>query len=68
MLYTPRRSQRGVLLVLNPPSEPSPEEFERVAKEGPTGALALCAIAVAIVVGLWLAFYFLAFLPRGFLQ
>ena len=54
--------------MLNPPTESSSEEFERVAKEGPTGALALCAIAVAIVVGLWLAFYFLAFLPRGFLQ
>jgi hypothetical protein len=54
--------------VLIPPTEPSSQEFERVAAQGPTGALALCAIAVAIVFGLWLAFYFLAFLPRGMLQ
>ena len=54
--------------MLNPPTEPSSQEFERAAKDGPTGALALCVIAVAIVVGLWLAFYFMAFLPRGFLQ
>ena len=54
--------------MLNPPTEPSSEEFERVATEAPTGALALCAIAVAIVVTIWLAFYFFAFLPRGPLQ
>ena len=54
--------------MLNPPTEPSSEEFERVAREGPTGAVALCVIAVTVVFGLWLAFYFLAFLPRGFLQ
>lgn len=28
----------------------------------------LCGLSVAIVMGLWLAFYFLAFLPRGLLQ
>ena len=68
MYILPARRHRGVVLVLSPPTEPSSQEFERVAKEGPTGALALCAIAVAIVIGLWLAFYFLAFLPRGMLQ
>lgn len=54
--------------MLIPPSEPSSQEFEHAARSGPTGAVALCAIAVAIVVGIWLAFYFLAFLPRGMLQ
>jgi hypothetical protein len=54
--------------VLTPPTESSSEEFERVASAGPTGAVALCAIAVAIVIGIWLAFYFYAFLPRGMLQ
>jgi hypothetical protein len=43
-------------------------EFERVADRGPWGALALCGIAVGIVLGIWFAFYFLAFLPRGHLQ
>jgi hypothetical protein len=42
------------------------EDFATIARRGPRGALALCSIAVAIVIGLWFAFYFLAFLPRGF--
>jgi hypothetical protein len=54
--------------VLRPPIEPSPQEFERAASRGPQGAVMLCTIAVAIVVAIWLAFYVLAFLPRGFLQ
>lgn len=54
--------------MLSPPNEPSSEEFDRAASSGPTGAVALCGIAVCIVVVIWLAFYFLAFLPRGFLQ
>jgi hypothetical protein len=56
------------IAVLSSPSPPSPEDFERIARAGPKGALALCAIAVAIVFGIWIAFYFLAFLPRGLLQ
>jgi uncharacterized membrane protein len=43
-------------------------EDERVAQivaQGPRGALALAATAVAIVVAIWVAFYLLAFLPRG---
>lgn len=50
------------------PATPTPEELERIASRGPTGALALCGIAVAIVAAIWFAFYFFAFLPRGFLQ
>ena len=46
----------------------SSQDFERAARAGPTGALALCGIAVVLVMGMWLAFYFLAFLPRGLLQ
>ena len=42
------------------------EDFETIARRGPRGALALCAIAVALVLGIWFAFYFWAFLPRGF--
>lgn len=50
------------------PSTPAHEELERIASRGPTGALALCAVAVAIVAGIWFAFYLFAFLPRGFLR
>lgn len=46
----------------------SAEDLETIARRGPGGALALCAIAVALVMALWIAFYFLAFLPRGFTQ
>ena len=45
-----------------------PEDFEDVARHGPWGALTLCAIAVAIVIGIWFAFYFFAFLPRGLIR
>jgi hypothetical protein len=54
--------------VLRPPTEPSSQEFERAASSGPKGAMALCGIAVCIVIAIWVAFYCLAFLPRGMLQ
>jgi hypothetical protein len=56
------------IALLSSPTPPSREEFERIASAGPKGTLALCAIAVGIVFGIWIAFYFLAFLPRGLLQ
>jgi len=46
----------------------SPESVEAVAGHRPRGALVVSAIAVAVVVAIWFAFYFLAFLPRGFTQ
>lgn len=62
------RTRKLEVSVLVSSSTPTPEEFERIASRGPTGALALCGIAVAIVAAIWFAFYFFAFLPRGFLQ
>lgn len=50
------------------PSSPTHEELEQIAGRGPTGALALCGIAVAVVALIWLAFYIFAFLPRGILR
>ena len=50
------------------PSTPDPEQLERIAGRGPTGALALCGIAVAIVAAIWFTFYLFAFLPRGLLR
>ena len=41
------------------------EQIEAAARRGPWGAVAVCAIAVSSVIGMWFAFYFLAFLPRG---
>jgi uncharacterized membrane protein SpoIIM required for sporulation len=42
------------------------EDLEIIVRRGPHGAVVLSAIAVAIVIGIWFAFYFFEFLPRGF--
>jgi hypothetical protein len=45
-----------------------PEQQRRVdaiVERGPGGAFALAGIAVAIVMAVWLAFYFLVFVARG---
>jgi len=45
-----------------------PEQQRRVdaiVARGPGGAFALAGIAVAIVMAIWLAFYFLVFVARG---
>jgi hypothetical protein len=41
---------------------------DKIVREGPHGAIALAGTATAIVIGLWFAFYFLVFLPRGVIQ
>jgi asparagine N-glycosylation enzyme membrane subunit Stt3 len=38
---------------------------EAIVARGPGGAFALAGIAVAIVMAIWLAFYFLVFVARG---
>lgn len=38
---------------------------DRIVGQGPRGAFALAGTAAAIVLAIWLAFYFLVFLPRG---
>jgi hypothetical protein len=41
---------------------------DEIVRDGPQGAIALAGTATAIVIGLWFAFYFLVFLPRGVIQ
>jgi hypothetical protein len=41
------------------------ERLEQIVAQGPKGAIAVAVTAVAIVIAIWFAFYFLAFLPRG---
>jgi len=41
------------------------ERIAQIVAQGPKGALAVAATAVAIVIALWFAFYLFAFLPRG---
>jgi hypothetical protein len=45
--------------------EASQAAVDAIVSEGPKGALALAGAAVAIVLALWFAFYFLVFVPRG---
>jgi hypothetical protein len=42
--------------------------IDEVVAKGPTGAFAVAGVAVAIVVAIWFAFYFFAYLPRGAVQ
>jgi hypothetical protein len=43
-------------------------EVERIVSEGPSGAFAVAGVATALVVAIYLAFYFFAYLPRGMVQ
>ena len=53
----------------NQPDDSSQHELvDEIVRRGPGGALALAGIAVAIVIGLWFAFYLIVFLPRGVIQ
>lgn len=40
-------------------------DLERVLRDVPRGALALCAVALFILLACWLAIYFGVFIPRG---
>ncbi|MEP6884467.1 MAG: hypothetical protein ABJC66_06945 [Gammaproteobacteria bacterium] len=48
--------------------EPDPAELERIYRRAPVGALTVAGIATGLVFALWLAFYLIVFLPRGFLS
>ena len=43
-------------------------EVERIVEQGPSGAFAVAGVATALVVAIYLAFYFFAYLPRGIVQ
>jgi hypothetical protein len=45
--------------------ESDDDAVERIAQSGARGALALVTIATAVVLGTWIAFYLLVFLPRA---
>jgi len=40
------------------------QAVDAIVQEGPSGAILLAGIATAVVVAIWLAFYFLVFLAR----
>lgn len=41
---------------------------DEIVQRGPSGAFAIAGVATAIVIALYLAFYFFAYLPRGVMQ
>jgi hypothetical protein len=47
---------------------PEQDEVDRIVARGPSGAFAVAGVATAIVVALYLLFYFLVYLPRGAVQ
>ena len=52
-----------------PPLEQSSNDsVEEIVARGPAGAFAVAGIATAIVVAMYFAFYFFAYLPRGAVQ
>ena len=42
--------------------------IDAIVERGPSGAFAVAGVATAVVVAIWFAFYFLAYLPRGVMQ
>jgi asparagine N-glycosylation enzyme membrane subunit Stt3 len=48
-----------------PTRENQDDAVGRVVTSGPIGAAALAGLATAIVVAIWLGFYFLVFVPRS---
>lgn len=43
-------------------------KVEQIVARGPSGAFAVAAVATAIVVLMYVAFYFFIYLPRGAVQ
>jgi hypothetical protein len=48
--------------------EPDAATLERIYESAPRGALAVAGMATGLLFALWLAFYLVVFIPRGFLQ
>lgn len=49
------------------PIEPADETaaIDAIVRSGPQGAVVVAGISVVILLALWLAFYFLVFMPRS---
>jgi hypothetical protein len=60
------------MLNSDPPASKSPasldDAVDAIVLAGPQGALTLATLATVAVIGMWVMFYLLVFLPRGPLQ
>lgn len=52
----------------HPAEHSATDPVDEIVRRGPAGAFALAGIATAIVVAIYLAFYFFIYLPRGAVQ
>ncbi len=52
-------------MINSEPVETGEVAVERAMRSGAHGAILVAGLAVAIVIGLWFAFYLLVFAPRG---
>ncbi len=43
----------------------SDDDVQKIVARGPRGAFALAGLSVAVLLAIWLAFFFFVFLPRG---
>ena len=67
----PNEAQRNTVTNSSTPAQSAPADdasVEAVVARGPAGAFAVAGVATVIVVGLYFAFYFFVFLPRGLVQ
>ena len=46
-------------------ADPEDAKLAQVMTEVPRGSIVVAAVAVAIVIAIWFAFYLFVFLPRG---
>jgi len=47
---------------------PDQQSVDEIVARGPSGAFAVAGVATAIVVAIYLLFYFVVYLPRGVMQ
>jgi hypothetical protein len=43
----------------------TPEQLQPIVARGPRGALAVAGLAVAVLLAIWLLFFFVVFVPWG---
>jgi hypothetical protein len=43
----------------------TPEQLQPIVARGPLGAAAVAGLAVAVLLAIWLLFFFVVFVPRG---
>ena len=51
-----------------PLEEADDQRVDRIVERGPAGAFAVAGVATAIVMAIYVVFYFVVYLPRGVLQ